>query len=107
MRIVFLLLRQLQPYLSANNLTVVPPRRHTVMQNNLIQSMEGSVYTHNNSLQQTRHRSEAKYSNNRLQQRKNQGRSVDRMNSTRDQGAAGPSQGISLGNLLTNIKVNY
>jgi hypothetical protein len=67
--------------------------------------MEGSINPLS-AQQPTRHRSEAKYSNNRHAQKKMQGRSVDRVNSTRDHEKSEIGQGISLGNLLTNIKVN-
>ena len=77
--IVFVLLRQLQPYLSANNLTVVAPRRQ-VMQNNLMQSQEGSIY--NTSMSQIRNKSDGKYASKPMGKRGNlqAGRSVDRGN---------------------------
>lgn len=71
-KIVFLLLKQLQPYLSASNLTVVPPRRHVLAANN--NSMDGSIQ-HNTS-QFGRHRSEAK--NRPGQKKQKNGQSVDR-----------------------------
>jgi hypothetical protein len=67
-RIVFLLLKQLQPYLSANNLTVVPNRRHMMAAGNNTMA-ENSIHS------QTRHKSEAK---NRPPIKKALGRSVDR-----------------------------